>query len=293
MNVYMSPEELEALKPCSPEAFRLYVACLRPHMDMATGIVGISYRISYARLALEMVYQPPARSHRPPYAPTVKQIRGLVDELATHGAVKRYSMKSKDDRQLVLLLINALQVQARPEYEGQMKGKAAGQADGQSQTRANARSKGHEGQADGQRQSGYEGQISVSLSTTSLSGARGTLIDPAFQADLSARLLAEQRGLDVDEEVFRFIAHFEANGQPQANWPARFRKWILDAAQYNANRKAKNAAAPPYAGKPARGGWKGVNPTDVFDRIFDDGGQGDGGDYIDGSAERVDQAYRH
>ena len=258
MNVYLSVEEQAVLIPCSPEAFRLYVAYLRPHMDLATGLVGITQKISYARLALEMKYQPPPRSHRAPYLPTIKQIRGLVDELAERGVLKRYSIKSAEDKQLVLLLTNALQIQARPEYEGQMRGSADGQSEGQAQRPAATGSGRNTRQEEGQASSKYEGHISEHRSKASHSSARGTAIASDFTPDAGANLMAQQRELDVNEEAQRFIAHFEATGEYRANWQARFRKWLLDSAQFIADRKAKNAAKPQSAakhgsGRPQRG----------------------------------------
>lgn len=74
-----------------------------------------------------------------------------------------------------------------------------------------------------------------------------TRIDPEFSPDEASRQLALSHGLDVANEVQRFVLHFEANGKVQANWQSRFSKWLLDAVAYR-DEKQQRADRPPRPG---------------------------------------------
>ncbi|UGA38207.1 hypothetical protein JOS77_30800 [Chromobacterium haemolyticum] len=46
-------------------------------------------------------------------------------------------------------------------------------------------------------------------------------------------------GLNLETEVERFVAHYQAKSETRADlkaWEAQFRKWMLDQQQYNADR---------------------------------------------------------
>ena len=74
-----------------------------------------------------------------------------------------------------------------------------------------------------------------------------TQIDPEFSPDEASRQLALSHGLDVANEVQRFVLHFTGNGNVQANWQSRFSKWLLDAVAYR-DEKQQRADRPPRPG---------------------------------------------
>lgn len=89
MRVLLSEQEQSALLECSLEAFRLYVAGLRPCVDIRTGIIGRGYPISRTVLAINCQYVPPRGSKRPAWRPSLKQVDALLDELERVGLAKR------------------------------------------------------------------------------------------------------------------------------------------------------------------------------------------------------------
>lgn len=119
MRILLSEPEQATLLECSLEAYRLYVAGLRPCMDMQTGIVGRGYPVSRAVLAINCQYVPPRGSKRPAWRPSHKQIDALVEELIRVGLVKR-AAAVQEVQKLVVKLPLAL---VRPQEERDMKGK--------------------------------------------------------------------------------------------------------------------------------------------------------------------------
>ncbi|MDR3427958.1 hypothetical protein [Silvimonas sp.] len=134
MDIVLNESEREALTECSMEAFRLYVLGLRPLMDIRSGMVGTASKVSYGRLALEIQYQPPQGSKRPPFVPNIRQMRALLDELIRVGLVKRYSQDSKDDKRLAVLLLKAYHGPARPVGERQLSDSGEGQPQSRAST---------------------------------------------------------------------------------------------------------------------------------------------------------------
>ncbi|WP_144410334.1 hypothetical protein [Chromobacterium vaccinii] len=113
MRVLLSEQEQSALLECSLEAFRLYVAGLRPCVDIRTGIIGRGYPISRTVLAINCQYVPPRGSKRPAWRPTLKQVDALLDELERVGLAKR-AAAIQEVKKLVLklpLLVRAVDEQ--------------------------------------------------------------------------------------------------------------------------------------------------------------------------------------
>ncbi len=92
-------------------------------MDIRTGLVGVSSPVSNGGLAVRLAWRPPRGSKREAFLPSPKVIRGLIDELVRVGLVKRYSLQSKDEMRLQVLLVLADRALARPQEDGQMMGK--------------------------------------------------------------------------------------------------------------------------------------------------------------------------
>ncbi|WP_157889376.1 hypothetical protein [Chromobacterium subtsugae] len=103
MKVLLTEQEQAALLSCSLEAFRLYLAGLRPRVDIRTGIVGRGYPISRSVLAIHCQYVPPRGSRRPAWMPSLKQIDALLDELERVGLIKR-AATVQEFKKLVLKL---------------------------------------------------------------------------------------------------------------------------------------------------------------------------------------------
>ncbi|MGC0152746.1 hypothetical protein ACPRNU_09845 [Chromobacterium vaccinii] len=122
MRILLSELEQATLLECSLEAYRLYVAGLRPCMDMQTGIVGRGYPVSRAVLAINCQYVPPRGSQRPAWRPSHKQVDALIEELIRVGLVKR-AAAVQEVQKLVVKLPLAL---VRPQEERDMKGKGRG-----------------------------------------------------------------------------------------------------------------------------------------------------------------------
>ncbi|WP_148715031.1 hypothetical protein [Chitinolyticbacter meiyuanensis] len=120
MNILLNQHELDALMRCSLQAFRLYVAGLRPLMDIGTGLVGVAHAIAYGRLGIEVQYAPPQGSRRAAWRAGKDEVHNLVDELVRVGLVKRYSMRDPKERKLVLLLVLATSRQSAQKHEGNM-----------------------------------------------------------------------------------------------------------------------------------------------------------------------------
>ncbi|WP_206600364.1 hypothetical protein [Chromobacterium sphagni] len=119
MRILLSEPEQATLLECSLEAYRLYVAGLRPCMDMQTGIVGRGYPVSRAVLAINCQYVPPRGSKRPAWRPSHKQVDALIEELIRVGLVKR-AAAVQEVQKLVVKLPLAL---VRAQEERDMKGK--------------------------------------------------------------------------------------------------------------------------------------------------------------------------
>ncbi|MBK0415217.1 hypothetical protein JD974_12455 [Chromobacterium haemolyticum] len=74
-------------------------------------------------------------------------------------------------------------------------------------------------------------------------GARDTCegipVPDDFQPARVDAAKAPSLGLNLDTEVERFVAHYQARSETRADlkaWEAQFRKWMLDQQQYNADR---------------------------------------------------------
>ena len=69
------------------------------------------------------------------------------------------------------------------------------------------------------------------------------LIDPGFTPNEAAKLMARQKGIDIERETKMFIAHYTANGVMKSDWQAQFRKWLLHAEQLRADAKDRPSSA--------------------------------------------------
>jgi hypothetical protein len=227
MNILLNEAEQEALMLCSHEAMRLYVLLLRPRMDAKTGMVGGQSRISRGWLAAQMVYEPPRGSHRPIYAPTIKQIRGLVDELERIGLLHNLSKSDQVDKRLIFWLPLAVGGLSRPAEEGPMKGLG----DGHNQTRANTGFGG----IGGPMIAAHDGPKSGVSGIPVLSSGSSHLIDTGDQSKANrhrsieiAKLLAGL-GVRVDPLLLQQPAWATALLRPDVDWlavvaKAQFRK---------------------------------------------------------------------
>ena len=78
-------EEDAALEGLTPEAQVMYLRVLRRHMDSASGVVGISRRISEADLAAVLRVRPDWGSNQRPAPPTRAYLRARLEELKRAG----------------------------------------------------------------------------------------------------------------------------------------------------------------------------------------------------------------
>ncbi|WP_198001582.1 DUF1376 domain-containing protein [Chromobacterium haemolyticum] len=70
-------------------------------------------------------------------------------------------------------------------------------------------------------------------------GQPGIPVPDDFQPARVDAAKAPSLGLNLDTEVERFVAHYQARSETRADlkaWEAQFRKWMLDQQQYNADR---------------------------------------------------------
>ena len=71
-----------------------------------------------------------------------------------------------------------------------------------------------------------------------------TVIPPDFEPDEANKREAGFLKVDLRTETLKFTAHYLGTGEAKADWQAVFRKWILNAMQYNAD-AAKRSTGPP------------------------------------------------
>lgn len=230
MLIALNEVEQEALLACSHEAVRLYVLLLRPKMDMATYTVGKVVPISRGGLALDMVYRPPRGSHKAIYQPSVKQVRGLMDELEEAGLLLNQSVcRSRESWQLVFGFPLA-RASVRVREEGPLKGRPHGQDEGPAQTVGNVGFSGNDGLHEGLLKVSEEGPISgyselqplsidVSSVTGSSTGTREKTETVLDRAVVVAKLL---RGAGIDATPTRLRASdmAAALAQPDSDWIA-------------------------------------------------------------------------
>jgi len=97
-------------------------------------------------------------------------------------------------------------------------------------------------------------EVHTSLRSVCESAHESQPVPDDFTPDRTLKLKAGELGLDVTLEAERFVAHHQAQGTTRndlAAWNAQFRKWLLDQAQYNADRsrvtdaRVKAAASQP------------------------------------------------
>ncbi|WP_163371055.1 DnaT-like ssDNA-binding domain-containing protein [Endozoicomonas acroporae] len=96
----MNAREYEALSDeyLTHEARSLYVLCLRQHMDFSTGLVGTARRrVNYQQFKEHLSISRPRRSTKPPFIPSLQQLRGFVEELVRVGLVERLPAKHRQD----------------------------------------------------------------------------------------------------------------------------------------------------------------------------------------------------
>ncbi|MBM2884074.1 DUF1376 domain-containing protein [Chromobacterium phragmitis] len=80
----------------------------------------------------------------------------------------------------------------------------------------------------------------VSETRTPARNRDGIPVPENFTPDKTARLKSAELGIDAEFEADRFIAHHQAEGTllaDNAAWQAKFRKWLLDQHQFNADRE--------------------------------------------------------
>ncbi|WP_375591585.1 hypothetical protein [Chitiniphilus eburneus] len=223
MRLVLNEAEQEALLDASLEAVRLYVLCLRPLMDVRTGLVGVATEVSNGGLSLKVRYRPPRGSQREAYEPTPKMVRGLIDELVRLGLVKRYSQQSKSEMRLQILLPKADRASARPAEDGQMMGRGGAAAEGE----ASAGFAVNDGQITG----GDDGQISEYRRTNLLSGQAEAAVPPLVPVregeaapplgrEVVVAKLLRQHGIEATPVLLRLPDYAAAVLQPDADWLA-------------------------------------------------------------------------
>lgn len=88
-------EEDARLDYLDPAAQVLYLRVLRRNMDFGTGIVGVSARLSYAKLAEWLEVRPPAGSTKPVERLSMSRIRALLAMLERAGLIERVRNKGE------------------------------------------------------------------------------------------------------------------------------------------------------------------------------------------------------
>ncbi len=99
-------------------------------------------------------------------------------------------------------------------------------------------------------------EIGTRTGDTPSSGQVDIPVPADFTPDRTANLKAGELGLDATLEAERFTAHHQAQGtirKDLAAWQAQYRKWLLDQAQFNADRnRVTDAKVKAATGKPNR-----------------------------------------
>ena len=67
-------------------------------------------------------------------------------------------------------------------------------------------------------------------------------IPPDFEPDKTGKRFVIENKVDGELEKQKFVAHYQATGESRDCWQASFRKWVLHAAQYNADRAKRQSA---------------------------------------------------
>ncbi|MGB0662805.1 MAG: DnaT-like ssDNA-binding domain-containing protein [Pontibacterium sp.] len=167
----MNKHELEALKNeyLTHEARVLYLMCIRPHMDYASGICGRKRKVSYQMFKEHLEVHRRPGSKIPAFIPTLKQLRGYVDELVHAGLISKLDKLKRTDP-LVFRCLLATTDLVRPSEEGQEKGKQRGQKQGQYNPQQNQEVSLFDVDKVRHRQHLEEGHTSVTsdISTTSM-----------------------------------------------------------------------------------------------------------------------------
>lgn len=93
--VIISNLELDALNHeiLPHEARSLYLICIRPYMDYATGVVGIRRRLSYQMFSEKMFIARRRGSTAPEYTPSKQQLRTMIDQLVMVGLLVKCKEK--------------------------------------------------------------------------------------------------------------------------------------------------------------------------------------------------------
>lgn len=283
MRVMLSDMEQALLREVSFEAFRLYVQCLKPVMDVRSGFIGRASEVSRAYMAIDMKFVPDRGSKRAPVTFTLKQIDSLIDELVRKGLVARAGTVS--DRQKLVLKLPAAQLVAlvRPLEDGDMSRHEEESTSGTPETPADAWLDRFADGYDGDTFQEHEADISQNHRITDVGGsnervgystrerARGSLVPDDFAPDSHGVRLAQQHGLDLQVEAPKFVAYYQALDVPvhSADWQAKFRKWLLDAMQYRADadrRAGLNGLAPAARSATGSNGGGRFDPVAFVNR---------------------------
>ena len=109
------------------EAYVLYSKCIRKHMDYRTGITGIQRKVSYQMFKERLEIRRKRGSKLPDFVPTIKQVRGYIDELIEVGLIEKLPTNKRTDP-MVFRCVLATTDLNRLNEEGQRKGKGHGQS---------------------------------------------------------------------------------------------------------------------------------------------------------------------
>jgi hypothetical protein len=102
MRTYWDDAEDEALMGLPWMAQLLYLRCLRPYMDYASGIVGVKRGVSYQGMA-ETLYREPGKGKQEHGSPTLMALRHALTLLERAGLLRRITA----DRRLIFELVLA------------------------------------------------------------------------------------------------------------------------------------------------------------------------------------------
>jgi hypothetical protein len=102
MRTYWDDAEDEALMGLPWMAQLLYLRCLRPYMDYASGIVGVKRGVSYQGMA-ETLYREPGQGKQEHGSPTLMALRHALTLLERAGLLRRITA----DRRLIFELVLA------------------------------------------------------------------------------------------------------------------------------------------------------------------------------------------
>lgn len=88
---------------------------------------------------------------------------------------------------------------------------------------------------------------------------RATVLPNDFQPDQTAEALAQELGVNLDDELAAFADHHSAKGTTFKDWQAGFRTWLRNANKFRQTRQQRGARIAPapksFAQADKEAGW--------------------------------------